>query len=183
MDRISKTICLVIAAGAGFSCAAEQTEITEADKVARGEYLVAISGCNDCHTPGFLYGAPDFDRRLSGSDMGWAGPSGVVYPSNLTPDEETGLGGWTDDEIVTALRSGMRPDGRILAPSMPWAGLSHLTDDDAYAIAAYLRTLPAVLHKEPEPVPPDQQAAGPVLVFPPPSEWDVPPESAAPPNE
>ena len=74
----------------------------------RGEYLSNVMGCNDCHTPGGMYGAPDFERRLSGSEIGWQGPWGVSYGSNLTPDPETGLGNWTNDEIERALRSGVR---------------------------------------------------------------------------
>src|SRR2546428_607543 len=59
-------------------------------KVARGAYLVSFAGCDDCHSPGALYGFPDSTRRLSGSELGWQGPWGVSYGRNLTPDQETG---------------------------------------------------------------------------------------------
>src|SRR6185436_6544546 len=76
----------------------------------RGEYLVTIMGCGDCHTPGTLYGDPDFTRRLSGSELGWQGPWGVTYPRNLTPDPETGIASWSENDIITAFRTGHRPD-------------------------------------------------------------------------
>lgn len=111
----------------------------------RGLYLVTISGCNDCHTPGGLLGNPDKTRLLAGSDVGFGDPSsGVWVGGNLTPDQETGLGAWTSDEIVTAITTGKCPDGRMLSEIMPWPALSHLTHEDALAIAAYLKSLPAV---------------------------------------
>jgi len=142
--------------------------------VERGEYLVVITGCDDCHTPGALYGAPDFERRLSGSDLGWQGPWGVSYPRNLTPDVETGIGAWTDAEIERALRSGVKKDGTPILPPMPWPSLARLTPEDMAAVIAYLRSLPAVSHKVPAIVPPGQKASGGVLAFPPPPAWDAP---------
>ena len=71
--------------------------------VERGKYLVTLSGCNDCHTPGGLIGQPDAKRRLGGSDVGFGDPaSGVWVGGNLTPDKQTGLGKWTTREIVAA---------------------------------------------------------------------------------
>ena len=66
---------------------------------------------------------------------------GVFVGRNLTPDKETGLGNWTDQEIITAFTTGVRPDHRTLAPIMPWPALSKLTPDDAKAIVAYLRSI------------------------------------------
>ena len=129
--------------------------------VDRGEYLVSISGCGDCHTPGHFLGQPDMDRFLGGSDVGFEIPGlGTFYGPNLTPDPETGLGDWTEAEIVTALTTGVRPDGRQLAPAMPWMGFANLTDEDANAIAAYLKTLPAVSNKVAGPFGADQVATG-----------------------
>ena len=106
--------------------------------VARGKYLVAIGGCTDCHTPGHFLGKPDMSRDLGGSEVGFAIPGlGTFYGPNLTSDQETGLGKWTDAQIAHALRTGERPDGRILAPAMPWRGLAALTDADAAAVVAY----------------------------------------------
>lgn len=122
------------------------------DKIKRGEYLVTLMACADCHTPGALIGKPDAMKFLGGSNIGFFVPDlGTFYGPNLTPDKETGLGGWSEAEIVTALRTGTRPDGRQLAPMMPWMAYAKLTDDDAAAIAAYLKTVPAISNKAPGP--------------------------------
>src|SRR5271157_5538081 len=117
-------------------------------QVARGRYLVIIAGCSDCHTPGALVGAPDMKRYLGGSNVGFSIPTqGVFVGQNLTPDKETGLGNWTDEQIVTAIRKGKRPDGSELSGVMPFESFSHLTDDDAMAIAVFLKSLPPVSNK------------------------------------
>ena len=109
--------------------------------VARGKYLVTLGGCQDCHTPGHFFGKPDMARALGGSEVGFEIPGlGTFYGPNLTPDKETGLGGWTDAEIMTAFQTGTRPDGRLLAP---------LTRDDAQSVVAYLRSLPPVATRGP----------------------------------
>jgi mono/diheme cytochrome c family protein len=114
-------------------------------QIARGRYLVTISGCSDCHTPGALLGSPDMKRYLGGSDVGFAIPgAGVFVGENLTPDKTTGLGSWTDSQIIAAFRTGKTPDGRELSPVMPYPAFSHLSDADAQAIAAFLKSLPAV---------------------------------------
>ena len=143
-------------------------------QIERGKYLVGICSCNDCHTPGTLFGAPDFDRMLSGSEVGWSGPWGVSYARNLTPDKETGLGTWSDKDIITAFRTGKRPDGRVLNPPMPWQNLNGMSDKDAQAIVAFLRSIPAVSHKVPEIVPPGTPPSTPVIPFPAPGAWDAP---------
>jgi mono/diheme cytochrome c family protein len=119
------------------------------DSVERGKYLVTIAGCGDCHTPGiFSRGKPDEGKALAGSDVGFFMPGlGYFWGPNLTPDDETGLGKWNAQEIVTAIRTGKRPDGRVLAPVMPWQNLAKLTDDDAHAIAAYLKSLAPISNK------------------------------------
>ncbi|MCA2409352.1 cytochrome c [Rhizobium leguminosarum bv. viciae 248] len=125
--------------------------------VERGKYLVTIASCTDCHTPGHFLGKPDMTRHLGGSEVGFEIPDvGVFYGSNLTPDEETGLGRWSERDIVTAIRTGKRPDGRMLAPIMPWAALAELTESDAGAIAAYLKSLPPVSNKVPGPFGPGE---------------------------
>ena len=133
-------------------------------QVDRGRYLVTVGGCNDCHTPGTFLGRPDMARMLGGSDVGFAIPGlGVFVGRNLTPDPQTGLGGWTTDELITAFTTGRRPDGRILAPIMPWRELSELTSADAQAIAAYLKSIPPVKNLVPGPFGPDEKPS--VLVF------------------
>ncbi len=125
------------------------------DAVARGKYLVTIAGCNDCHTPGYFFGKPDMTRYLGGSDVGFEIPGlGVFVGPNLTPDKETGIGNWSTDQIITALQTGERPDGRMLAPIMPWHAFANLTKEDVSAIAAFLKSLPPVSHKVPDPVGP-----------------------------
>jgi mono/diheme cytochrome c family protein len=143
-------------------------------RVERGRYLATLMGCGDCHTPGTFYGSPDFKRALSGSELGWKGPWGVSYPRNLTPDAQTGIGSWSEQQIVAALRTGMRPDGTVLQPPMPWPNYAQLTDDDAYALAAYLKSLPAVAHKVPDKLAPGQSASGAYFELPAPPQWDAP---------
>jgi len=126
--------------------------------VERGAYLVVIAGCNDCHTPGFFFGKPDKDKFLAGSDVGFEIPGlGVFNGRNLTPDKETGLGAWTDEQIATAITTGKRPDGRQLAPIMNYAAFTHLTKDDVAAVVAYLRSIPAVNNKVPGPYKPGEK--------------------------
>jgi mono/diheme cytochrome c family protein len=138
-------------------------------QVARGKYLVTLGGCNDCHTPGNFLGKPDFSRRLGGSEVGFELPGlGTFYGPNLTPDKATGLGNWTAKQIVTALQTGKVPDGRVLAPIMPWRDLAYLTKPDAYAIAAYLKSLPVVSNKVPGPFGPNQKPTSWVMKVEPP---------------
>lgn len=140
------------AVGAVFSTAAAADPQTE-----RGKYLVSLGGCNDCHTPGYFLGKPDFARALGGSEVGFELPGlGVFHGPNLTPDKETGLGNWTPEEIVMAITKGQRPDGRELAPIMPWKSFAVLTQEDALAIAAYLKSLPPVKNKVPGPFGPNE---------------------------
>jgi mono/diheme cytochrome c family protein len=122
-------------------------------QIARGRYLVVITGCTDCHTPGALLGNPDMKRYLGGSDVGFAIPgAGIFVGQNLTPDKETGIGSWSSEQIVTAIRTGKTPEGRDLFPVMPWQALAKLTDEDAQAIAAFLKSVPAVDHKNAGPL-------------------------------
>jgi len=150
-------------------------------EIERGRYLVITMGCNDCHTPGTLYGEPDFKRMLSGSELGWRGPWGTTFARNLTPDPETGLGKWTAEEMANALRSGVRKDGSVLKPPMPWPNTSQLTEADLHALVAFLRSLPPVTHAVPTALPPGGEYAGPIVPIPPPGKWDAPASMSAPP--
>lgn len=148
-------LALVVMATAANAASATGTN------VARGKYLVNVIGCTDCHTADTLFGHPDIKHFLGGSNLGFPIPGlGVFYPSNLTPDKETGLGKWTKSDIVKAMRTGQTPDGRILAPIMPYADLANLTDADAYAMAAYLKSLPAIHNKVPGPFGPTEKPVG-----------------------
>lgn len=155
--QLAMVVAVLLAFGASVSRA-------ESPEVARGRYLVTVMGCTDCHTPGTFFGRPDKTRFLAGSDVGFGIPGlGVFVPPNLTPDAATGLGKWSAKEIVTALTTGVRPDGRILAPIMPWPSFAHLTPDDALAIALYLKSLPPVAHHVSGPFRPGQTPTVPVM--------------------
>jgi hypothetical protein len=87
----------------------------------------------------------------------WAGPWGVSFAPNLTPDKATGLGEWTEEAFMQAIRTGKhqgQPNGREILPPMPWHAYRHLTDDDLKALWTYLRSIPAVANEVPTPVPP-----------------------------
>ena len=84
-----------------------------------------------------------------------------THPANLTPDRETGLGTWTDAEIITAFTTGMRPDGSQIAPAMPWMSYAHINAEDATALVAYLRSLKPVNHKVPGPFAADAKPTAP----------------------
>jgi mono/diheme cytochrome c family protein len=138
--------------------------------VERGKYLVTIGGCTDCHTPGHFLGKPDMARFLGGSEVGFDIPGmGAFYGPNLTPDKETGLGSWTNPQILAALQTGKRPDGRMLAPVMPWHAYASLTKQDADAIVAFLRRLPPVHNKVPGPFGPTEQPTSFVMKVVPPA--------------
>jgi mono/diheme cytochrome c family protein len=118
--------------------------LAQPTQVERGRALVdGIAACGNCHTPK----GPQGD--LPG--MGFAGgmlleEPGVfrIYPSNITPDRETGIGAWTDAQIIRAIREGVRPDGRVLGPIMPIELYRGISDADAQAMVAYLRTVAPV---------------------------------------
>ncbi len=115
----------------------------------RGSYLVNVVGaCGNCHSPVDANG----DRRGPAFSGGPALLSGAfeAFAPNITPDVDTGIGSWSEDQIVTALRDGRTPDGHVLRPPMPVPLYRALSDDDAHAIAAYLKTLPPVSHREAE---------------------------------
>jgi mono/diheme cytochrome c family protein len=142
-----------------------QAAVATDNGVARGEYLVRFGGCNDCHTPGYFLGKLDLSRFLGGSDVGFCLPGvGTFVGPNLTPDNKTGLGTWSRDEIVTAIQTGVRPDGRILALIM----FAALTKSDAGAIADYLKSLRPVSHKAQGPFGPGDNSPAPrmMVVFP-----------------
>jgi mono/diheme cytochrome c family protein len=148
--RSNTLAALAVASLAGLSLAACAQQ--GSTQVERGKYLAQIMGCSDCHTPGGLGPKPDTARFLGGSDADFVLPGmGVFAPPNLTPDRATGIGSWTVDQIAAAFTTGVRPDGRVLAPAMPWVDFAHLSKADAMDIALYLKTLPAVSHKVPDP--------------------------------
>ena len=148
-----RSLLLVATASMVASSAALAAE-TQAE---RGKYLVTLAGCGTCHTPGALLGKPDAKRTLAGSEVGFGIPGvGVFVGGNLTPDKETGLGGWTTEQVIAAITKGVTPNGRKLFPVMPWPGYAHLSSQDAEAIAAYLKSLPPVKNAVPGPFGPHE---------------------------
>lgn len=172
---------LALGAEAAGSKSSTALEPAHEAKLARGKYMVTIGGCNDCHTP-WKMGAngPEMDmtRMLSGhpqelvmpappamsepwigavgaTNTAHAGPWGVSFTANLTPDPETGTGNWSEQEFIDTIRSGRHLGrGRQILPPMPWFNYAEATDEDLSAIYAYLRTIPAIKNKVPDPVPP-----------------------------
>ena len=133
----------------------------EDDVLARGAYLAQIMDCAGCHMPRDSTGAPITDAGLSGGTVGFELPGlGTFWPPNLTP-ADTALGSWSEDEIVAAIRTGVRPDGRVLAPVMPWPSYAALSDDDAHALVAYLSQLDPVDTAVPPPIGPHEPAPAP----------------------
>ena len=157
MLRVSVRLVLATASVIALPAFAALADDTQ---VARGKYLVTLGGCNDCHTPGYFLGNPDMSRFLGGSDVGFEIPGqGVFVGSNITPDKKTGIGSWTREQIVKAIQGGERPDGRILAPVMPWHAFAKLTADDAMAIAAFLQSLKPVSNQIPGPFKPGEKVS------------------------
>jgi cytochrome c553 len=162
------------------AAAAEKTG--EQAKIERGGYLVAIMDCNACHTPwkmGENGPEQDMTRMLSGHPQdlqmppapelpagpwdtvssatvtAWSGPWGVSFTRNLTPDADTGLGAWTEREFIDTLRNGRKQGiGRELLPPMPWPAYGQASDEDLSAVFAYLRSIPAISNRVPDPIPP-----------------------------
>ncbi|TQV74231.1 cytochrome c [Exilibacterium tricleocarpae] len=138
----------------------------------KGRYLVEILGCATCHTDGALVGQPNAERRLAGSRVGIAYTSpfegtlpGIVYPANLTPDPETGIGAWEQEQLVRMIKTGISRHGSRRLPVMPWPAYAKLSEEDARAIAAYLLSLEPVAHEVPEHVWPGQRSRAPYVHF------------------
>lgn len=154
-------------------------------RLERGAYLVRTMGCHDCHTPHkpTPTGAePDMTRALTGhpaeltmppppklppgpwlwigaaTNTAFAGPWGVSFTANLTPDRATGLGDWTEEMFIAALRTGRsRGKGRPILPPMPYPMIGQLTDEDLRAIFSYLQSLPPVVNRVPAPIDPPEE--------------------------
>lgn len=132
---------------------AEKIEVTP-QRIARGQYLVHhVSVCTDCHSERTMaYGLPFKPGRDGVGGMVWNAEikfPGTLAASNLTPDPETGLGKWTDGEILRAMREGVNREGKALFPIMPYTHLRSLSDEDARSIVVYLRTLKPIRYEKP----------------------------------
>src|SRR5262247_495037 len=177
---------LMLAAASCLKPVADSEAGAAGARVARGGYLVTIGGCNDCHTPlkmGPKGPEPDMARMLSGqpesfpiaggaaapsaawlmtmaaSGTAFSGPWGVSFAANLTPDDNTGLGIWTGDMFVKAVRTGRHIGvSRPILPPMPWPNVGAMSDDDLKAVYAYLRSIQPIHNRVPEPLPPPSPA-------------------------
>ena len=163
----------------------EPQKKSESEMIKQGDYLVTTSACNDCHSPKkFGPQGPyvDSSKLLSGHPANaqypppdkktlqpgnWyelspdltaaAGPWGMSYSANLTPDTATGIGNWTEDIFIKAIRNGKHmglDEGRPILPPMPWNWIGKHTDEDLKAIFAYLRSLPPISNRVPAPLSP-----------------------------
>jgi cytochrome c553 len=158
------------------------TPLVKAARVDRGRYLVSALGCSGCHTPKtngpaglradetrFLAGHPEGPALPPPPTLGagpwvavsswdttaWSGPWGTSYSANITPDENTGIGSWSEETFVAALRTGRHMGvSRPILPPMPWGAFRNLSDEDLRSLYAYLRTLAPVHNRVPEPAPP-----------------------------
>jgi mono/diheme cytochrome c family protein len=174
----------LLAAGSGTPAAAAPGKnappAAGSSAVERGKYLVEILACGDCHTPKKMgpQGPEDDASRLLAGHVGsapppapapsgpwiahtigeqtaWAGPWGVSFTKNLTPDELTGIGSWSEETFVKALRTGKHMGvSRPILPPMPWQSYAKMTDADLKAVYAYLRTIPPVRNPQPDPIAP-----------------------------
>ena len=104
--------------------------------IARGKYVFGATGGCGCHT------VPKGPVNAGGRK--YEGPYGTVYSTNITPDKETGIGGWTDEQIITAIRLGRRPNGERLVPVHPYTVFNGMVEEDVKAVVAFLRSVPAV---------------------------------------
>ncbi len=117
-------------------------------RLERGAYLVnSLGACGNCHTPRDAKNQPVLGLELAGGREFDVAELGHIVGPNITPDNETGIGGWTEGQIVNALRNGKRPDGSVIGPPMPIEMYRGLSDRDAEAIATYLKSLKPVSHK------------------------------------
>jgi len=177
-----------VVSGIGLGGEKSKSTKSSSERIKRGEYLVALGGCNHCHSPKTMSPngpVPHPLKTLSGypaetklpeipvayltketwgaitnADLtAWAGPWGVSFAANLTPDPATGIGGWTEAMFIKALRTGkQKGSGRQILPPMPWQDIGRLTDEDLGDIFAYLKSLPPVRNAVPQPLPPGSGA-------------------------
>jgi len=182
MKPIVLTLALVTLGFAGLALHQGSQTGKEA-MIARGKYLVTAIDCGGCHTPFKLTAQgpiPDSSRFLSGypADVpippvptevlapdkwlglfslgnAFAGPWGISFPRNLTPDTATGLGSWTENMFIKAMRTGKdMGEGRDILPPMPWQAFAQMTDNDLKAMFAYLHSLKPISNAVPDPIPP-----------------------------
>lgn len=174
---------ILLVAGIGLGGEKSKSRRSSSERIEHGQYLVTLGGCNHCHSPKTMspngpvphplkvlsghpaesklpeipvaYLTKDTWGAITNSEQtAWAGPWGVSFASNLTPDPATGIGGWTEAMFIKALRTGkQKGSGRQILPPMPWQDNGRLTDEDLGDIFAYLKSLPPVRNAVPQPIP------------------------------
>jgi cytochrome c553 len=173
-----------VARAVSSAASAPTTAAANAARIERGAYLVRTMGCHDCHTPwkmGPKGPEQDMTRALTGhpqelvmppppalppgpwtwmgaaTNTAFAGPWGVSFTANLTPDPETGLGKWTEQMFIQTMKTGRHEGkGRPVLPPMPWFVVGNLSDEDIKSLFAYLQSLPPVVNRVPQPVDPPE---------------------------
>jgi mono/diheme cytochrome c family protein len=164
----------------------KKIEMTKEDHIAKGKYIVLVGGCGDCHSPKIMTQMgpiPDTTRLLSGHQANepigkfdskltapgkwllvnqdltaWAGPWGISFTANITPDSSTGIGAWSENDFINTMRSGKHlGNGRHILPPMPWEALAQFNDDDLKDIFAYLQSIPPIKNKVPNPIIPNMK--------------------------
>lgn len=164
----SRASARILALGIGVSCllagsachgkyirpVSDEPISADPNRLQRGSYLVnQVLACGSCHTgrqSGDILSEPERpDAYLGGGNVYADRGLGTLWIPNITPDPETGIGRWKDDEILRALRDGVTRDGHFLIPFMPYGSYQHLSDDDARAVVAYLRSVPPYRQAKP----------------------------------
>lgn len=154
---VTGTVFVALSASALYAIAAE-TKKADSKTLARGRYLVQIAGCNDCHTPGYMQTAGKVPEKLwlTGEQLGWRGPWGTTYPSNLRLYMQK----LSEDQWVKVAKTAQ------FRPPMPWFALHDMTETDLRAIYRFVRHLGAAGEPAPAFVPPGQEPKGPFVLFP-----------------
>jgi len=147
LSRLASVAAVSVLTALTFNAAFAQDQ---AALLARGSYLVnTVAACGNCHTPRMPDATPTPGMFLAGGyrfDI----PPGLAYAKNITPDKDTGLGSWTDEQIIRAIREGKTKEGNIIGPPMPVEYYNKISDDDAKAMVAYLRSVPPIRNAVPE---------------------------------
>jgi cytochrome c553 len=160
IPRVVLAVALALAAGCGGKYVRPITEekvAVTSERLVRGGYLVnQVCACGACHTSrehGDIATEPErTDAFLAGGNIYVApGMTDGLWIPNITPDAETGVGAWSDDELMRAIRDGVTRDGRFMLPLMPFGAYQHLSDEDVRSIVAYLRAVPAYKQAKPRP--------------------------------
>ncbi len=141
MERSVRRSVTMMLAGLAIALSSLPASAASPAEIARGKYIFGATGGCGCHT--------NKKEPVNSGGRRYDGPFGTVYSSNITPDRDTGIGGWTDEQIITATRLGRRPNGERLLPVHPYTVFNGMAEEDLRAVVAYLRTVPPVKRATP----------------------------------